>query len=176
MKIAIVGSSGSGKSTLASQVARRLSIPRVELDAIYHLAGWTPNPRFLEVLAGELDRPGWVCDGNYGAAEHLCRGQADVIVVYDLPRYRVMSQVIRRTLTRAVTREALWNGNRESWSNLYRWDPERSIIRWTWTHYHPNRERYLAAQATGAWDHAHVVWLRSHADAAAWLEALTASH
>ncbi len=172
MKIAIVGSSGSGKSTLAVRVAQRLSIPRVELDALYHHPDWEPNPRFVEDIAGELDRPGWVCDGNYGAAEELCRGQADVIVVHDLPRYQVMGQVIKRTLGRAITRRPLWNGNRESWSNLCRWDPERSIIRWTWTRHAPNRQRYLAAQASGAWDHAQVVWLRSHADAGAWLETL----
>ena len=32
-----------------------------------------------------------------------------------------------------VTREELWNGNREPWSNLYSLDPERSIIAWSMT-------------------------------------------
>lgn len=52
-----------------------------------------------------------------------------------------MRQVIYRTLRRAILREVLWNGNREPWRNLFRWDPEHSIIRWSWTKWPIYRER-----------------------------------
>lgn len=172
MRVAIVGSSGSGKSTLARSVSERTGLPHVELDAIQHLPGWKQNPHFVDEVAEALECPDWVVDGNYSDTEHLTRGRADIIAVFDLPRWRVMSQVIRRTLRRAVTREVLWNGNREPLTNFYRWDPEVNVIRWSWTHYHPNRLRYIDSEESGRWDHAEVVWFRSHADADAWLETL----
>ena len=172
MRIAIVGSSGSGKTSLARRVAARLDIPHVEIDAIHHLAGWEPNPAFLTDLEAALDRADWVCDGNYGAAERIVRGRADTIVVFDLPRRVVTRQVVVRTIRRAVTREELWNGNREPLTNLYRWQPEKNIIRWSWTHHRAYRARYVADARSGAWQHAEVVWIRSHADADAWLDTL----
>ncbi|MCP5025855.1 MAG: hypothetical protein GY929_06180 [Actinomycetia bacterium] len=100
MRVAIVGSSGSGKSALARRVSERTGIPHVELDAIQHLPGWQENPDFVEQVARELDQPDWVVDGNYSDTEPLTRGQADIIAVFDLPRWRVISQVVRRTVRR----------------------------------------------------------------------------
>lgn len=170
MRIAIVGSSGSGKSTLARKVSARLSIPHVEFDAVHHLAGWQTNPRFLDELEEQLSKPSWVCDGNYGSADRISRGSADVIVVLDLPRWRVMTQLVRRTLRRVLTRQQLWNGNKESFGNLWRWDPERNVIRWSWVKFEARRDQFLAASKSGEWEHAQVVWLRSHAEVALWLE------
>ncbi len=172
MRIAIVGSSGSGKSTLARRVSERLGIPQVEIDAYHHLSNWEPNPSFLDDLAGALDQPSWVCDGNYRQAEALTRGQADVIVVFDLPRRIVMRRVIVRTVRRAITREELWNGNREPLTNFYRWDPEKNVIRWSWVHHHQNRQRFRQAEESGAWSHAQVFWLHSLEDVDRWLESL----
>ena len=55
------------------------------------------------------------------------------MIAFDFPRRVVMRQVIVRTIRRALTRQVLWNGNREDWRNIFRWDPELSIIRWSWT-------------------------------------------
>ena len=172
VKIAIVGISGSGKTTLAGKVAAKLRIPHVEIDAAFHLEGWEPNPNFLVDLAARLDTADWVCDGNYRPAEELVRGSADVIVCFDLPRHLVMRQVIARTIRRAATREVLWNGNREPRTNFYKWNPEENIIRWTWVYHGHRRQKMLESERTGAWDHADVVWLRSHAEADAWLDSL----
>lgn len=172
MRIAIVGSSGSGKSTLARQVSDHLAIRHVEFDAIHHLANWEPNPEFLRDLAAELAGGNWVCDGNYDKAEGISRAEADMIVVLDLPRWRVMKQLVPRTLRRVVTREELWNGNRESFDNLWRWDPERNVIRWSWVHFDSKRQKYLRASDSGEWAHAEVVWLHSRAQTKDWLASL----
>ena len=78
-----------------------------------------------------------------------------------------------RTIRRAVTREQLWNGNREPLRNFTRWAPEENIIRWTWVYHGHRKRKMLESERTGAWDHAQVVWLRSHAEADAWLDSLS---
>lgn len=44
-RVAVVGNSGSGKSTFAAELARRLGVPWVELDAVFHQPGWTELDR-----------------------------------------------------------------------------------------------------------------------------------
>lgn len=38
-RIVVKGSSGSGKSTVADELARRLGVPHIELDALHHGPG-----------------------------------------------------------------------------------------------------------------------------------------
>jgi adenylate kinase family enzyme len=67
-KISIIGSSCSGKTTLAAQLAERLGVPHLELDALHHGPNWQEatadelRAKVEEALTG-LD--GWVADGNY---------------------------------------------------------------------------------------------------------------
>jgi adenylate kinase family enzyme len=44
-RVAIIASaSGNGKTTLGRELARRLDVPFVELDALVHGPGWTETP------------------------------------------------------------------------------------------------------------------------------------
>ena len=43
-RIAIVGNCGTGKSTLARQLAAKLELTHIELDALFHQPGWSPTP------------------------------------------------------------------------------------------------------------------------------------
>lgn len=144
-RISVVGPPGSGKTTFARRLAGLCAAPFVELDSIVHQAGW--NDLAGEELRGRVsaaisgDR--WVVDGNYRAVLDLVWERADTVVWLDLPRRVVMRRVIARTLRRALTRQELWNGNREPLTNFYRWDPERNIVRWTWVTY----PQYAAAYA-----------------------------
>jgi adenylate kinase family enzyme len=114
-RIALVGTSGSGKTWLGREIARRLAVPFVELDSIYHQPGWQPLPaeefrrRVADIVAGA----GWVIDGNYSAVRDVVWTRADTVIWFDLPRRVVMRQLVTRTLRRAITRAELWNGNRE---------------------------------------------------------------
>ena len=59
--------------------------------------------------------------------------RADTIVCLDHQRLRQTLRVAARTARRAARREELWNGNRESWRNLWPFpDGQASIVRWTW--------------------------------------------
>jgi hypothetical protein len=72
-----------------------------------------------------------------------------------------------------LTREQLWNGNREPFSNLWRIDPHKSIIRWSWTAHRRNHERYVQAMADPAWAHLRFIVLRSRREVAEFRAALT---
>lgn len=134
-RISVIGTSGSGKTTLARRLADRLDLPRVELDSLYHQPGWTRLPadefrsRVRDFCAGER----WVICGKYAAVRPIVFARADTIVCIDHNRLRQTLRVAGRTVHRLVTRQELWNGNRESARNLWPFgDPEASIVRWTW--------------------------------------------
>lgn len=165
-RIVVVGNSGSGKSTLAGQLADKLELTHIELDSLFHQPGWTPrDPEdFRSDLAARMDdaRAGWTICGNYtSVTSSLTTPQADTVVWLDLSRSLVMQRVMKRTIRRAVTREELWNGNREPLTNFYRWDPEKNIVRWAWTRHEQYRDRYSTAIEDGTWAHASVHQLRS---------------
>lgn len=176
-RIRIVGTSGSGKSVLADRVSARTGLARIELDAVFWDAGW--QMRDLDEARARVHEfvrrhpEGWVADGNWTSrlGDALDPGSpdgADTVVWLDLPRPRVMRQVIGRTLRRVVRREQLWHGNRERASNLLRRNPEKNIVRWAWTNHPVTRERMLARIAAGE----PIVRLRDRSEIDAWLASL----
>ena len=134
-RIWVTGSSGVGKSTLAARLATELGLQHLELDGLYHQAGWTPQDRdVMRSQVGDvLDGDGWIIDGNYGSVlGTLVQDRCDLRIALDLPTWLVMARVLRRTVTRMATRQELWNGNTERWSNLTSWNPETNILCWAW--------------------------------------------
>lgn len=175
-RISVVGSSASGKTTIARALEARLGLPRLELDAVFHQPGWQakPDEDFRAEVAAFAAGDRWVIDGNYtshGVAQ-VVWPRADAVVWLDLSRAVVMARVVRRTLRRVVTREELWNGNREPWSNLYSTKAEKNIIVWAWTRFAHTRTKYHAMLTDGTWSHLEVVRLRSARAADAFLEGL----
>jgi len=169
--ISVVGNSGSGKTTIARRLAAGLGIPHLELDAVFHQPDWQPlaTSEFRRIVSEFTAGASWVVDGNYSKVRDIVWGRADTVVWVDPPRHRVMRQLVARTLRRMATRAELWNGNREPWSNLFRLDPEQSILLWAWTNHRRYRDRYLAAQADPANAHLTFVRVRTPADTAALL-------
>jgi adenylate kinase family enzyme len=159
-RVSVVGNSGSGKSTLARELAAVLGVPHLELDSVYHQPGWEPLPaeEFRRVVTARASEDGWVIDGNYSAVRPVVWARADTVVWLDLPRRTVMRQVAWRTLRRAVTRQELWNGNREPLANFLRLAPEESVISWAWHKHDEYRARYGAAAKDPA--NAHLAFIR----------------
>jgi adenylate kinase family enzyme len=166
-RVSVVGSSGSGKSTLARALARRLGVPHVELDAIYHQPNWTPLPadEFTARVTAAASDDGWVIDGNYHLAQPIVWARADTVVWLDLPRRTMMRQLLARTVRRGVTRRELWNGNRESVRNLFTRDRDVNILLWAWHNHAKYRERYSIAAADPAYQHLDVIRIGSPAAA-----------
>lgn len=154
-RIAVVGTSGTGKSTLARRIGELLDLPVVELDALHHLPGWQtrPDEDFRAMVAAATGGDSWVCDGNYSKARDVIWPRCQMVIWLDYPRWLAMNRVVRRTIRRTVTRQELWNGNREPLSNLWRLDPQRSIIAWTWTTHNRRREELEREINDPRWSH-----------------------
>jgi len=144
-RVNVKGTPGSGKSTFARELARRLELPYVELDAIH----WG-NPNWSEPTAEEFRTrvreamdavpDGWVIDGNYEwKLDDLVIGAAETIVWLDLPLRPKLRRLWRRTTERIRDDLELWGGNRESWRGAF-WGRE-SLFWWTVkTHFRHKRE------------------------------------
>ncbi len=147
-------------------MARTLGAPHVELDAIFHQPNWTElEPREFRARVDEVtSTPRWVVDGNYSVVHDVVWEKADTVVWFDLPRATVLWRVVRRTLRRVVTRQDLWNGNREPLSNLWSLDPQKSIIVWAATQHGKYHDRYLAAECDPRWSGIRFVRLRSQSE------------
>ena len=166
LRIIVIGTTGSGKTTFARALARRLGIPHGEQDAWNHEASWqmAPPERFRTRVDAFTSQPAWVMDGNYSKARDIGWARADTLVWLDYPAWVVYSRLVRRTLRRVLTREELWNGNRETWRGARAPD---APLRWFWrTHWRRRRETPgLVAKYPGL----RLLRLRSPAEARAWL-------
>jgi adenylate kinase family enzyme len=165
MRIAVVGTSGSGKTTLARQIAERLAVPFIELDAINWQPGWralnTDDPVELRKRVDQATRGlSWVVDGNYGSAlGTLIPSKASHLVWLDYDRGVVMARVIRRSFHRAFKGTELWpgTGNRERWQS---WLRASHPIRWAWSTWARRRAQYEAMISDPSLSHLQVVRLR----------------
>ena len=123
-KIVVKGTSGAGKTTFAADLAWRLGLAHIELDALHHGPNWSaPTAEAFRdrVRAAMAAAPhGWVVDGNYDSklAETVVDA-ADTIVWLDLPLGVKLRRLWRRTTHRIRNDVELWNGNRESWRDAF---------------------------------------------------------
>ena len=117
-RIVIVGTTGSGKTTLARRAAEIIGGRHIELDSLYHDAGWTPaDPAVFRerVRAAIAGQERWVSCGGYRShVQDITWPIADQIVWIDLPLRVSYTRMLRRTFARRIRNEELWNGNRES--------------------------------------------------------------
>lgn len=173
-RIVVVGSTAAGKTTMAGELARRLGLRHVELDALFWEANWTQAATGVlreRVAAAVLD-DGWVVDGNYSAVRDIVWPRADMVVWLDYSLPLILVRLTRRTIARVASREELWNGNREElYKQLF---TRKSLYLWVLQTYRVRRRKI--AQLITEPEHAHLtfVHLRSPRAAAAWLSSLPA--
>jgi adenylate kinase family enzyme len=169
-RVNVKGTSGSGKTTFSQELARRLGVPYVELDALHWASPRWQEPTDEDFRTSVADAmaaapDGWVIDGNYERKlGDLVIGEADTIVWLDLPLRLKLRRLWRRTMERMSGEEELWGGNRESWRDAF-WGCN-SLFGWMLkTHVRQRREW------PGQYSHdPRFVRLRSDAEARAWLE------
>ncbi len=171
-RTAVVGTSGSGKTTLASRLAQQLVVPHVELDALHWGPDWTPVPLevFRQRVAQALGRDAWTTDGNYSGVRDIVWSRADTVVWLDYSLPVVMGRVIWRTIRRSVTREELWNTNRERFREAF--FGRDSIVWWAFRTYRRRKREYPALFSQPEYAHLSVIHLRSPRAAQEWLRSL----
>ena len=138
-RILVGGSSGAGKTTLARRLGSRLELPYVEVDSLFHGAGWVPRPEFVDDVDRFTAGPRWVID-DYSAVRHLVWSRIDTFVWLDYSRARCEWRVLRRSVARGSMRRELWNGNRERLWAMFT-DPEHPV-RWSWAHHAQRRAEF----------------------------------
>ena len=160
-KFAVMASaSGNGKTTLGRELARRLDVPFVEMDALVHGPEWveTPTDELRAQVEPIVASDGWVIDGPYrGKLGDLILEGADVVVWLDLPMRIWMPRLIRRTARRIRGREELWNGNKETLANVL-WSRDSLLLFAVRSHF---RRRRIYPEELARWN---VVRLRSRAE------------
>lgn len=141
-RVSVVGTSCSGKTTFAKNLAQILNVEHIELDAINWLPDWVerPNAEFLDLVEKATADDSWVFDGNYTRTRETVWRRATAIVWLNYSFPRTFYRALNRTTRRAFTGEAIWSGNRETFSKAFL--SRDSILLWVLTTYHEKRRRY----------------------------------
>lgn len=159
-RIVVIGTTSSGKSTLAKGISEKFNLDFIELDALH----WEPNWReadievFRKRVETTLRSPGWVVAGNYHVVRDLVWPKAQAVIWLDYPLPIVFWRMLTRTIRRAVMREELWNGNRESfWIHLKLWSQD-SLFNWLFKTYW--RRKRETPSLLNLPDHRHLVLIQ----------------
>jgi adenylate kinase family enzyme len=99
--VLVMGSSGSGKSTFARELAERLGVEVIHLDAAFWKPGWveSSDEEFREKVAALAARDTWVMDGNYTTKTlDLRLPRTDTIIYLDTPRRTCLWRVAKRSV------------------------------------------------------------------------------
>lgn len=162
MKINIIGTSGSGKSTFGRKLAENLSLPFLEMDAIFWGPDWTsPDDKELfSKLTSALEGENWVLDGNYTRTLPIKWDNIDIVIWLDFSFLRTLYQAVTRAFARIITREEIWpgTGNRETFGKLFSRD---SIILWTLKSYRRNRKKNAGYIQSDKYKHIKFIRLKS---------------
>ncbi|RFA29918.1 adenylate kinase [Alkalilimnicola ehrlichii] len=171
-KINVIGTTGSGKSTFSKLLAKKLGYPCIHMDQLFWKPNWveSSDEEFIPKVESAVSGESWVLDGNYSRTNDIKWQHADTIIWLDYSYARTFLQLLRRTVTRAITKEELWpgTGNRESFSKSFA--SKDSIFIWFFRCYKRNKIRYEALTRSPAHSHIHFIRLQSPNDAKAFIE------
>ena len=159
----VVGTSSRGKSTVSKMISEKLSIPYIELDALFWGPGWSESSdeELFKSLSEKIAGDGWVLDGNYTRTIPIKWKNVEVVVWIDLPFIKTLFQAIKRAFLRSLKKEELWpnTDNRESFRKSFL--SKDSIIIWTIKTYNKVKRQYEALMNEDKYSHIRFVRLQS---------------
>jgi adenylate kinase family enzyme len=170
-RIGVIGATGSGKTTLARQLAGKLDLTHIELDALHWEAEWreAPDEVFRQRVELATQAPGWSTDGNYSKVRDIIWQRAEAVVWLDYSLSLVFWRLLRRTAQRCRTGEELWNGNRESWSSQLKLWSTDSLFNWLFQTYWRRKREYPQLFALPEHRHLNVFHFRFPNQTRSWL-------
>lgn len=139
-RVLVIGCSGAGKSTFSRRLAALTGLPVIHLDQEFWQPGWMPMApaAWRARVAAMTAEPRWIMDGQFGGTLGLRLSRADTVFILDVPRWRCLTRVLRRTC---------WNLGRKrpdmAPGCLERFDWE--FLRYIWNYNRDHRPRHLAA-------------------------------
>ncbi len=175
-KINVIGTTGSGKSTFSQCLARKLGHPYVQMDQLFWKPKWEEStddeffPKLIQAISGEA----WVLDGNYNRTNSIKWQHADTIIWLDYSYPRTFFQLLKRTLSRAISKSELWPGtsNRESFGKSFL--SKDSIFIWFFKYYRKNKVRYADLIRSPDISHIKFIRLRSPGEAKRFIDSMDA--
>jgi adenylate kinase family enzyme len=170
-RIVVVGVTGCGKSTLAEQLAHKLGLIYIELDALHWKPGWvTPaDEEFREKVEAVTCAPGWVLAGNYAKARDIIWPRAEAVVWLDYPFLLVLGRLWRRTWRRWWTKELLWGTNTEQILPQFKLWSKESLFNWLVQSYGRHKHQYPQLFASPEYSHLKVFHFRQPGETEEWV-------
>lgn len=144
------------------------------MDQMFWKPDWVEpsDEEFFPKLESAISEDCWVLDGNYSRTNAIKWRNVDTIIWLDYSYFRTLFQLLRRTLSRAITKEELWpeTGNRESFRMAFA--SRHSIFLWFFRCYKRNRLRYQALFKSSEYSHINFIHIRSPMEAKAFLQSV----
>jgi len=143
-RVLIIGTSCCGKTTFARALAQARGCPVIDLDDHYWMPGWQARERdeFVQLVQAAARGERWIAAGNYREVRPVLLARASTVVWLDLGFMRVLSRGVLRSLRRAMAREAVCNGNRESLRRAFL--SHEGVVMWILATWHRRRREYGA--------------------------------
>lgn len=141
-RVLIAGTTGVGKSTLGRKLQQQWAIPYTEMDALHHGPNWTTRPSFAADVAELAAQQEWVTEWQYWGhgMKHVVGDGADTLIWLNFPRPLALQRLLRRTISRSITKEPMWAGNVEPPLRKV-FTQEDHILRWEMKTHSMWRER-----------------------------------
>ena len=174
-KFVVVGTTGSGKSTMAEQLANKLGLDFIELDALNWGPNWTPaGDELLRTRIEEATRsPGWAVAGNYKVTRPVTWARAEAVIWLDYSLWVILWRLLRRTWKRLAFKEELWNGNREHLSTQLKLWSDESLFHWLFKTYWRRKREYPQLFALPEYARLKIIHFTRPQDADVWLNSKT---
>jgi adenylate kinase family enzyme len=156
-------------------MSKILGVPHVELDELHWGPNWTERPTeaLREAVRERASSEGWVIDGNYSKVQDIVWTRATDAVWLNYPFAMVFGRALRRTVSRMVTREELFSGNRESFRTSFL--SRDSILWWVITSFRRRRRQYERTFEARTFPEVRLTELRNQRDADALVESMEES-
>lgn len=162
-RINVIGTSGSGKTVFSEMLSKTLSLPHIEMDALFWQENWTPldNEIFFSRLQLALSENRWILDGNYSEASNIKWHDVQTIIWIDYSFLRTLYQALKRIIIKSISKQELWQGtgNKESFKRAF--FSRHSILLKTISNYREKRTRYTLMMNDPQYAHIEFIRLRS---------------